>query len=196
MRHAAVSAAFEARRAAYLLVEVGSDAGDPSEELAGALLSPDVDEDAVAMATDSAGRHRLWHLRERHTEAVNAEGVPHKLDVSVPIGRYAELVDRAPSEVAAVQPDARTISYGHVGDGNLHVNILGPAADDHRVDDAVLELVLALGGSVSAEHGIGVAKVGWLVRDRGADTVAAMRAIKDAWDPAGILNPGVLFADT
>jgi FAD/FMN-containing dehydrogenase len=193
MRHAKVSAPFAARRPAYLLVEVGSDAGDPGEQLAEALLSPDVDEDAVAVATDSAGRHRLWQLRERHTEAVNAEGVPHKLDVSVPIGRYAELVDRAPSAVASVQPDARTISYGHVGDGNLHVNILGPSPDDHGVDDAVLELVLSLGGSVSAEHGIGVAKVGWLARDRGADAVAAMRAIKDAWDPAGILNPGVLF---
>ena len=71
---------------------------------------------------------------------------------------------------------------------------LGPAPDAEAVDDAVLELVLSLGGSVSAEHGIGIAKVRWLVRDRGPETVAAMRAIKDAWDPAGILNPGVLFA--
>jgi FAD/FMN-containing dehydrogenase len=111
----------------------------------------------------------------------------------VPIGRYAELVERAPAAVAAVNAGARTICYGHVGDGNVHVNILGPAPEDEAVDDAVLELVLALGGSVSAEHGIGVAKVRWLVRDRGPEAVAAMRAIKDAWDPAGILNPGVLF---
>jgi len=194
MRHAAVAAPFASRRPAYLLVEVGSDAGDPGEGLADALMTLDVDPEAVAMATDVAGRHRLWQLRERHTEAVNAEGVPHKLDVSVPIGRYAELVERAPSAVADVDGGARTISYGHVGDGNLHVSILGSSPDDHRVDDAVLELVLSLGGSVSAEHGIGVAKVDWLLRDRGPATVAAMRAIKDAWDPAGILNPGVLFA--
>ena len=90
-------------------------------------------------------------------------------------------------------PDARTLVYGHVGDGNLHVNILGPAPDDDRTDAAVLDLVLELGGSVSAEHGIGVAKVPWLVRDRGEVAVAAMRAIKAAWDPSGILNPGVLF---
>jgi FAD/FMN-containing dehydrogenase len=81
-----------------------------------------------------------------------------------------------------------------VADGNVHVNVLGPDPDDDAVDSAVLELVLELGGSVSAEHGIGVAKVEWLVRDRGADAVAAMRAIKDAWDPTGIMNPGVLFA--
>ena len=148
---------------------------------------------ARSVATDPAGRHRLWQLRERHTEVINAEGVPHKLDVSVPSARYAELVERAPQVVAAVDPGARTIVYGHVGDGNLHVNVLGPEPEDQRTDDAVLELVLELGGSVSAEHGIGVAKVGWLVRDRGEETVAAMRAIKSAWDPAGILNPGVLF---
>jgi FAD/FMN-containing dehydrogenase len=76
----------------------------------------------------------------------------------------------------------------------VHVNVLGPATDDEATDDAVLSLVLELGGSVSAEHGIGVAKVDWLVRDRGEAAVAAMRAIKEAWDPAGILNPGVLFA--
>jgi FAD/FMN-containing dehydrogenase len=96
--------------------------------------------------------------------------------------------------VGAVDGSARTFVYGHVGDGNLHVNILGPAPEDEAVDDAVLGLVLELGGSVSAEHGIGVAKVEWLLRDRGPAAVAAMRAIKRAWDPAGILNPGVLFA--
>jgi FAD/FMN-containing dehydrogenase len=192
MRHAAVAAPFSARRPVYLLVEVGSDEADPTDGLVATLETLDLG-DAAAVATDPGGRHRLWQLRERHTEAVNAEGVPHKLDVSVPLGRYAEMVERAPMVVAAVAPNARTIVYGHVGDGNVHVNVLGPASEDEAVDDAVLELVLELGGSVSAEHGIGVAKVAWLVRDRGAAAVSAMRAIKDAWDPQGILNPGVLF---
>ena len=109
------------------------------------------------------------------------------------LARYAELVERAPEVVRAADPTARTIVYGHIADGNLHVNVLGPAPDDEACDTAVFELVLELGGSVSAEHGIGVAKVDWLVRDRGQDAVAAMRAIKRAWDPAGILNPGVIF---
>ena len=193
MRHATVSPPFASRRPVYLLVEVGDGATDPTDDLVGTLGALDADDDAVAVASDAAGRHRLWQLRERHTEAINTEGVPHKLDVSVPIDRYAELVERAPSVVAALDGTARTISYGHVGDGNLHVSILGPATDDEATDDAVLELVLELGGSVAAEHGIGVAKVDWLVRDRGVEAVAAMRAIKDAWDPGGILNPGVLF---
>ncbi len=193
LRHARVAAPFAARRPVYLLVEAGSDEADPTDGLVAALESLHVG-GAAAVATDAAGRHRLWQLRERHTEAVNAEGVPHKLDVSVPLARYAEMMERAPEAVRAVDPAARTICYGHVGDGNVHVNVLGPAAEDEATDDAVLSLVLELGGSVSAEHGIGIAKVDWLVRDRGEAAVAAMRAIKDAWDPAGILNPGVLFA--
>jgi FAD/FMN-containing dehydrogenase len=193
MRHASVAAPFGVRTPVYLLVEVASDEADPADALFAALEALGVDEGSVAVATDAAGRHRLWQLRERHTEVMNAEGVPHKLDVSVPAARYAELVERSAEAVAAVDPRARTIVYGHVGDGNLHVNVLGPAAEDDAADRAVLELVLELGGSVSAEHGIGVAKVAWLVRDRGAETVAAMRAIKAAWDPKGILNPGVIF---
>ena len=193
LRHARLSPPFPGRRPAYLLVEVGSDVADPADELVAALDALGADESAAAIATDPGGRHRLWQLRERHTEAVNAEGVPHKLDVSVPLARYAELVERVPGVVRAADRTARTISYGHVGDGNVHVNILGPAPDDEATDDAVLALVLELGGSVSAEHGIGVAKVRWLIRDRGPAAVAAMRAIKDAWDPAGILNPGVIF---
>ncbi len=193
MRHARVSRPFAERRAAYLLAETASEEGDPTETLARELERIGVDEAATALATDAAGRERLWALRERHTEAISAEGVPHKLDVSVPMSRYAELVRRAPEVAAAVHPGARTIVYGHVGDGNLHVNVLGPQPEDESVDDAVLGLVVDLGGSVSAEHGIGVAKVDWLERDRGADTVAAMRALKAAWDPRGIMNPGVLF---
>ena len=193
MRHAAVAPPFMPRTPIYLLVEVASDDADPTDGLLTAVGSLGRAEGPAAIASDEAGRHRLWQLRERHTEVINAEGVPHKLDVSVPMARYAELVERAPEVVRAVDASARTIVYGHVGDGNLHVNILGPGADDAATDDAVLELVVSLRGSVSAEHGIGIAKVGWLVRDRGEDAVAAMRAIKAAWDPAGILNPGVLF---
>jgi FAD/FMN-containing dehydrogenase len=192
-RHASVAPPFALRMPIYLLVEVGSDEADPADALFAILETLSVDEASVAVATDAVARERLWQLRERHTEAMNAEAIPHKLDVSVPLSRFAKLVERSPEAVAAVRPEARTIVYGHVGDGNLHVNVLGPAPDDTAADDAVLGLVLELGGSISAEHGIGVAKVDWLARDRGDAAVAAMRAIKDAWDPKGILNPGVLF---
>jgi FAD/FMN-containing dehydrogenase len=94
----------------------------------------------------------------------------------------------------ALAPDARVVCFGHLGDGNLHVNIVGPPRDDFEVDDAVLTLVAAMGGSISAEHGIGIAKRAALERSASSADIAAMRAIKRALDPRGILNPGVLVA--
>jgi FAD/FMN-containing dehydrogenase len=174
----------------YLLVECGA-ANDPTDELVEAISSVD-SRDAV-VASDESARQRLWKLREGHTEAVNAAGVPHKLDVAVPISRIGDFDVAVHEAIRQVDPGARTFVYGHVGDGNLHVNVLGPDPDDEGVDNAVLDLAIQMGGAVSAEHGIGVAKVRWLVPDRGEPDVAAMRAIKLALDPKGILNPGVLF---
>jgi len=181
------------RAPAYVLAECAART-DPTEELAAALEAAGV-EDAL-IADDSAGREGLWALREGHTEAINAAGVPHKMDVGVPLAQLGRFLERAPGAVAAAVPDVadvRTFLFGHLGDGNVHVNVLGPAPDDHRADDAVLELVLACGGTISAEHGVGVAKAGWLERARGAGEVAAMRAVKAALDPAGILNPGAVL---
>ena len=120
-------------------------------------------------------------------------GVPHKLDVSVPIGRLAEFERRVREVVATVDPAAHTVLFGHVGDGNFHVNVLGPAPDDDAVDDAILGLVVEMGGSVSAEHGIGVAKRRFLPLARSPEEIEAFRAIKAALDPDGILNPGALL---
>ena len=121
----------------------------------------------------------------------------HQEAVELPlVGRVAhELLQPLRVRVAAVDGRLSTCCFGHLADGNVHVNVTGvdETVDAHRVDDAVLGTVVAAGGSVSAEHGIGVAKVGWLVRQRGAGDVAAMRALKAAWDPDGILNPGVLL---
>ncbi len=192
--HAGVEPPFAARRPAYLLVEVtGRDA--VVEELAAALADLDVDDDATAVAEDDAGAARLWAYRERHTEAVNSLGVPHKLDVTLPLAALGAFERQVRAVVAAASPGATAVLFGHVGDGNLHVNVVGPAADDESVDGAVLELVAAHDGSISAEHGIGRAKVPWLGLSRSAAEVAAMRALKGALDPRGVLNPGVLLGD-
>ena len=167
---------------AYLLVE----AADDDQELAAVLA------DCTAVGDAALGRS-LWAYRERHTEAVSTLGVPHKLDVAVAPDRLPQLESALRREVARVAPDARLVLFGHLGDGNLHVNVVGPPPEDEAVDATVLETVLSLGGSISAEHGVGVAKAGWLTRARGADEVAAMRAVKRALDPDGLLNPGVLF---
>jgi FAD/FMN-containing dehydrogenase len=137
--------------------------------------------DAV-LAVDAADRARLWRYREEITPAVSRAGVPVKLDVSVPAGRLAE--------VWAAVDRPGTILFGHLAEANLHVNLLG--ADEGEAD-RVLRLVAAAGGSISAEHGIGRAKTRWLPLTRSPAELAAMRAVKNALDPAGILNPGVLL---
>ena len=109
------------------------------------------------------------------------------------LGELARFVHQLPSVVEAAAPGARLIVWGHLGDGNLHINAVGPAADDDAVDDAVLHLVADHDGSISAEHGIGVAKLRWLPLTRTPADIAAMAAVKRAFDPHGILNPGVLL---
>lgn len=192
LRHAGLAHPFTRPHPAYLLLEADG-AIDPTDELAAAIEGAGERVRDAVLATDEAQRRRLWELRERHTESVNAEGVPHKLDVAVPIGRMGDCVAAVRRVVGEVAAEASVYLYGHVGDGNLHVNVVGPPPEDETVDAAVLELAIAFGGTISAEHGIGVAKTAWMEADRGPDAVAAMRAIKRALDPAELLNPGVLL---
>jgi FAD/FMN-containing dehydrogenase len=184
--HLATSAPF-ADAGAVLLVEAAAD-HDPTETLAAALNGRE-----AIVATDRAGRARLWRYRESQTEAIGRRGVPHKLDVSVPLAATAAFVD----DVMALgrEHSAEVFVFGHLGDGNLHVNLLGPAPDDERLDELVLRLVASRGGSISAEHGIGRAKRQWLHLNRSPAELDAFRRVKAALDPAGILNPGVLLPD-
>lgn len=177
---------------AYLLVECAGKI-DPTDELASAVagLGRLVD----AAVADPGRRQLLWAYRERHPEAINLVGAPHKLDVTLPAARIAEFVERVPSVVLGVAPEARCWLFGHVADGNIHVNITGPAPDDESADEAVLAYVASLGGSISAEHGIGTAKKAWLHLNRSPSEVALFRSIKSALDPAGVLNPHVLLPD-
>jgi FAD/FMN-containing dehydrogenase len=177
---------------AYLLVECAG-LEDPAEGLFNALVSLDLPETATAVATDSAAAGRLWAYRERHTEAVSSLGIPHKLDVTLPQSRLAEFEIAVRKVVADTAPGATLVLFGHLGDGNLHVNVVGPDPDDETVDGAVLRLVADMHGSISAEHGVGRAKTGWLGLSRAPAEVAAMHSLKAALDPHGLLNPGVLF---
>lgn len=165
---------------------------DPTDELLDVLGESAAVLDAT-VASDVTGVARLWAYRETHTEAISAAGVPVKLDVSVPLGELAGLVDDLPATVAVAAPAARTILFGHLGEGNLHVNVLDAGEPAERVTEAVLRLVSERYGSISSEHGVGRAKAHWLPLSRSAEEIAAMRRIKDALDPAGILNPGVLL---
>src|SRR4051794_7249634 len=175
----------------YVLVECAG-TSDPTEELAEVLS--EAGRDDALIADDTTSRDRLWKLRESHTEAINAAGVPHKMDVGVPLDKLGEFLGRVPAVVAERAPEARTILFGHLGDGNVHVNVLGIPDGDDAVDDAVLSLVADLGGTISAEHGVGVAKARFLDRVRSDEEIEAMRQIKRALDPEGILNPGVVLS--
>jgi FAD/FMN-containing dehydrogenase len=179
-----------ASRAPFYVLAECAGRSDPTEELAAALEQAGV-EDAL-VADDTTSREGLWILREGHTDAINAAGVPHKLDVGVPLARLDEFLSEVPDVVARAGGE-RVFLFGHLGDGNVHVNVLGADPDDTRVDEAVLELTLDCGGTISAEHGVGVTKAAWLTRARGEAEVGAMRAIKRALDPDGLLNPGAVL---
>jgi FAD/FMN-containing dehydrogenase len=181
--HRRLAPPFPGRHAVYVLVECGA-AEDPTEALAAALEGEAAVAD-VAVADDTARRTALWTYREALNEAVNAAGVPHKLDVSVPQAAIAAFAREVVAAVEAAASGARTILWGHLGDGNLHVNVIGPDPATDAVDEPVLRLVAAHGGSISAEHGVGVAKRAWLGLTRSAEEIAAMTAIKRALDPAG-----------
>jgi FAD/FMN-containing dehydrogenase len=185
--HLRLPAPLEPRTPAYVLLEAAA-AEDPLPELAAALEAAGV-EDAL-IADDTASRERLWRLREAHTEAISAAGVPHKLDVGVPLETLAPFCDAVRGAMPA---GARTIVFGHLGDGNVHVNVLGPDPADESVDETVLRLVAAHGGTISAEHGVGVAKARFLHLTRSAAEIESMRAIKAALDPRGTLNPGAVL---
>jgi FAD/FMN-containing dehydrogenase len=155
--------------------------GDPDRAGRADALAALVGDRPAAIAADVADARRLWAVRERHTEAVQRLGTPTKLDVTVPPAAMAEVL----AEVDRIAPDA--VVFGHIGDASLHVNLLDAPPG---LDEQVLRLVAAHGGSIAAEHGIGVAKAHLVHLTRDDADVAAMRAVKRALDPTGLLNPG------
>jgi FAD/FMN-containing dehydrogenase len=190
-RHLGAAVPLEGAGGAYVLIEVAG-AGEPLEDLMAVLEASEQVLDAT-VASSAADRGRLWALREGHTEAISAAGLPVKLDVSVPIDRLAELVQRLPDAVAAAGPAARLVCFGHLAEANLHVNVLQAGDNAEAVTGSVLALVAGLGGSISSEHGIGRAKARWLELSRSPAEIDIMRSVKAAFDPLGLLNPGVLL---
>jgi FAD/FMN-containing dehydrogenase len=163
-----------------------------ADVVAGGLVS-----DAV-VASSAAQAAGLWKLRENISEAQKREGASIKHDISVPVAAIPDFLAKATPAVLALLPGARPVSFGHLGDGNLHFNFNSPAAGDDpsflaqwdEVQQVVHDMVKEFGGSISAEHGIGAMKVASLPRYKSHEELDAMRAIKHAFDPKNILNPG------
>ncbi len=187
---------FRRRHAAYLLADC-ADALPVAERLSLAVENLAGLTDA-AVAEDGQRRSALWRFRELHTEAVSAIGPAVKLDVSVPIGVVGRFILDIEDQIAGSRPDASLWIWGHAGDGNVHVNVTGLSGgpEETACTEMILEHVIALGGSVSAEHGIGRLKKDWLLHQRGPVDVAVFRAIKSALDPDCIFQPGVLLPES
>jgi FAD/FMN-containing dehydrogenase len=190
---------------AYVLVELatpreGGDLRGSLEAVLGAAMEAEIVADAV-IAESGAQRAALWRLREEHSEAQKRAGASVKNDVSVPVSKVPELIRRATAVCERLVAGIRCVPFGHLGDGNIHVNLVQPEgadpaaflARDHELMDAVNEIVRDLDGSFSAEHGIGRLKPYMIPDWRGGAELDLMRRIKSALDPRGMLNPGKLL---
>ena len=168
------------------------------EALLHAALQAGCASDAV-VAESLAQAQGLWQIRERIPLAQADEGLNIKHDISLPISRIPAFVAETDAELAHAVPGVRLVNFGHLGDGNLHYNVQAPAGTDAaaflreqeaRVNTLVFDAVLRHGGSISAEHGIGSLKAATLPRYKSPVALQLMRAIKQALDPLGIMNPG------
>ena len=196
---------FEAPHPWYVLFELSSPiTGQNIRALAETQLQAALEagqiKDAV-VSQSAAQAAELWRLREIMSEVQKYEGGSIKHDVSVPIARVPEFIDKANSLVERMIPGARPVPFGHLGDGNIHYNVSQPAdmekeaflSNWEALNAAVHDIVLDLGGSISAEHGIGRMKRDLLPGAKGEVAMNLMRSIKASFDPNGILNPGKLL---
>src|SRR5580692_4421075 len=192
----------------YLLIELGSP--NPRQGVGG-VLTAELEDAAAAgivkdamLATSLSQAQAMWKLRESVPEAQRRHGASIKHDVSVPVSAIPTLIEKGSALAVKLAPEGDVVSYGHAGDGNLHFNLSQkPGADTaqfvartHTLELAMFDLVESLGGSISAEHGIGRLKAAEFARRADPVELGVMHAIKKALDPKGILNPGkVLCAD-
>jgi FAD/FMN-containing dehydrogenase len=185
----------------YVLIELSSQArsglrGVLEEILADGLERGLVEDATIAENLDQA--KMFWRVREMFGEVQRHEGGSIKHDVSVPVAAVPDFITEANAAVANLIPDARPLPFGHLGDGNIHYNIAQPVGADkaeflsrwNEVNAAVFAVVAKHGGSISAEHGIGVMKRDLLPKVKDPVAYDLMRTLKRALDPQGILNPG------
>ena len=186
-----LSAPLELSHPVFLLIESAS-GNDDVDSFAQHIAEIDGVID-TALAADERQRQLLWRLRDDHTTAINRVGVPRKFDVTLPHDRLAAFTSAVQQHIFSAAPEASTWIFGHVGDGNLHVNVTGFDGDD-SFDESIYELVVSMDGSISAEHGVGTSKAAYLPLQRSSAELNLMRGLKSVCDPDGILNPAAIFA--
>ncbi|MBX7191514.1 MAG: FAD-binding oxidoreductase [Sandaracinaceae bacterium] len=199
-RHRGLSLPIATRTSHYVLVEVETSDAAALEAWLESLLVEDVVLDGT-LAENVARAQAIWELREGISESLSATGLPHKNDIALPIAELEGFVAELEGLFAREWPGFEICLFGHIGDGNLHVNVMKPDAMSkeeflghaHAADEQMFALVRAHRGSISAEHGIGLLKKDFLGYTRTAEEIAIFRAIKAVLDPRGILNPGKVF---
>jgi FAD/FMN-containing dehydrogenase len=181
----------------YVLVEApGSDAGDDAfETWLSRALEDGLIGDAV-IARSLADRHAFWAMRESAYKFLQVIAPPINFDISFPLDRMAEAIERMRAAIPAIGDDIKWCVFGHLADGNVHVMVMTPRKDALKkaVDDAVYGITAALGGSVSAEHGVGRVKLAQLPLSRSPAELALMQRLKTALDPDNLMNPGRVIA--
>lgn len=197
----------ENKGSVYILVELAlPDKGNGLRQLLESVLEQAFEKEIVIdaiIAESETQRQKLWRLREEQSESQKRAGANIKNDVSVPISHIPELIKRATSACEHICPGIRVAPFGHLGDGNIHLNLVQPLdgdptafmAQDHELMDAVSQVVFDLEGSFSAEHGVGQLKNYMMTSWRGGTELELMRKIKQALDPKNILNPGKIFPE-
>ena len=184
----------------YVLAEFSDAAPEAVERWLATMLEAGRVSDGVVAASEAQAR-ALWSLRENISEAQKIEGVSIKHDIAVPVSRIPEFLAAADAALGDAFPGIRVVAFGHVGDGNLHYNLSRPEVlanaafidSQPAVNRIVHDIVHALNGSISAEHGIGQLKRGEILRYKSPVEMALMRAVKQALDPAGLMNPGKIL---
>jgi FAD/FMN-containing dehydrogenase len=175
-----------------LLIELAGDT-DQTERLADALEDAQLSGEP-AVGVDAAAQQRLWQVRESVAEVLGVYGPPLKFDVSLPLSAIRGFATESAELVAEHAPDAIPVLFGHIGEGNLHLNLVRCAPDaEQGLYSAMMKLIARCGGNVSSEHGVGTRKRDYVSMSRTDADIAAMRAVKAAFDPTGYLNPAVLF---
>nr|WP_256468811.1 FAD-binding oxidoreductase [Bradyrhizobium sp. 173] len=189
----------------YVLVELTSSRREAGlKDMLEAFLADRLEDGTIvdaALAQSGEQQKQIWRLREDQTEVQKKAGRDFKHDVAVPVANVPELLRRSCADVEAGFPDVTVVPFGHVGDGNIHLNVVLPAAlgaerateQGRQIGQAIYDIVLSLGGTFSAEHGIGRAKVGLLESKRDPVELDLMRRIKAALDEDGSFNPGKIF---
>jgi FAD/FMN-containing dehydrogenase len=201
--HTKLSSPFSVKHEYYALVEIEKTSAKDLENLE-AFVEKTIEQNLMVDAVISQSTQQsqnIWGLRENISESITSLSIAHKNDISLPLSNITVFCTELQNLISENYPGTEVVLFGHIGDGNLHVNFLKPQGltkeeffkNAHDADHKMFQLVKKYGGSISAEHGVGLLKKDFLSYTRSPAEIQTMRTLKAALDPKNILNPGKIF---